>query len=135
MFYIAFFSFAEHGDETDPELDHVPVCGVMEARDRPEALAKFHQIITAYHADSDDLDGVARVYLQTVIEIDKLSPEGIVARWNWRSMNDVWALGWQTYPPRTDYELYSDPDPKLPLLEELAPAFVVFERDAVRRIH
>lgn len=135
MFYIAFFSFASHGEESDPELDHVPACSVVEAHDLPEALSKFRQIITAYHVDTDDLNGVARVYLQNVIEVGSLPPEGTVAQWNWRSMDDVWILGWRTYPPKTDYERYSDPDQKLPLLEKLTPAFVVFERDATRHLH
>lgn len=136
MVYIAFFSFAERDDETDLELNHIPAWAVTEARDLPEALAKFRQLITAYRADSDDLEWVAKVYLQEVSALDTLPPEGIVARWGEYSPADgQWIIGWMTYPPKTDYERYRDPDFKLPLLERLAPAFVAFERDAVRRVH
>jgi hypothetical protein len=136
MLYIAFFSLAERVDETDSELNHVPACAVTEARDLPEALAKFRKLVTAYRADTNDLDWVAKVYLQEVSALDTLPPDGIVARWGEYSPDDgQWIIGWMTYPPKTDYERYRYPDHKLPLLERLAPAFVVFDRGPARRVH
>ena len=135
MIYMAFFSFTGYGDDPDSDLDHGHSCCVTEARDLPEAWAKFRKLINSYRMDTDDLDQVAMVYLQNVIEIGQLPIEGLVAQWTWQTQQTfedgqkgVQIVGVLTYPPETSCKDYSYPDPDHPVLRELPPAFVEFMR-------
>ena len=141
MIYMAFFSFTGYGDDPDSDLDHGHSCCVTEARDLPEAWAKFRKLINSYRMDTDDLDQVAMVYLQNVIEIGQLPIEGLVAQWTWQTQQTfedgqkgVQIVGVLTYPPETSCKDYSYPDPDHPVLRELPPAFVEFKR-GVARLH
>lgn len=131
MIYIAFFSFTGYEVDTDSDLDYGQSCCVTEARDLPDAWAKFRKLITGYRADTDDLDQVSTVYLRHVIEIDRLPTNGIVAEWTWQtrgSAHDVQIVGVLTYPAETNCKDYNYPDPDHPVTRELPPAFVEFMR-------
>ncbi len=137
MIYVAFFSFASHDEDLGSDLVYGHSCCVTEARDLPEAWVKFRGLITRYRTETTDLDDVATVYLQHVIEIGQLPVEGIVAQWTWQTQQafkGVQIVGTLTYPPETNCKDYHYPDPDCPVLRELPPAFVEFRR-GVARLH
>ena len=131
MIYIAFFSFTGYEEDTDSDLDYGQSCCVTEARDLPEAWAKFRNLINSYRADTDDLDQVSAVYLWRVIEIGHLPVDGIVAQWAWQAQQaaeGIQIVGVLTYPLETNCKNHHYPDRDHPVLQELPPAFVEFMR-------
>ena len=75
MLYLGHFSF--NGFEDDPR--HGYLTSLVEAGSIDEALDRFRKLLEGFQRERDVFNDVADIYLDVVIQVKRVPPEGIVA--------------------------------------------------------
>ena len=75
MLYLGQFSF--NGFEDDPR--HGYLSSLVDADSIDEALDRFRTLLEGFQREHEGLKDVADIYLDVVIQIKKVPPEGILA--------------------------------------------------------